>query len=356
MAAPSKNLEFEIISEFYVDDRNYLNGNVNSHKVEFNNKVSTNGKYNEWIKDILLYIEKNIDMNKIDFIITVSFPFFTLEVGHQLKKLYPNTKWFIYELDPYTHNHLFSNYHLLFLRRLIKEYKYFYKSDKILLTHELYDTYNQYFLFDRIKFKFENIGIPLLKIEDIDKSPSPIKKNEPFNIVYTGSIYIKYRNPNYFLRAFALIKEKIPFKIHMFGPSEEEIDSEIKLLLGNSLIIHGRVSKEDVNSFINQADVLVNIGNALNNQLPSKVLEYIGTGKPIINFYSIEDDTSNKYLKKYPEKILINVNDNFEDTTLKIINFLNGLYSNEVNLKNLKKDYEYYLKETVIQRFYESLE
>ena len=48
------------------------------------------------------------------------------------------------------------------------------------------------------------------------------------------------------------------------------------------------------------SDILVNIGNATKYQLPSKLVEYVSTGKPILNITSILDDSSDAFLSSYP--------------------------------------------------------
>ena len=46
--------------------------------------------------------------------------------------------------------------------------------------------------------------------------------------------------------------------------------------------------------------MLVNIGNSVDNFMPSKIFEYISTGKPIINVYKIPECPTLKYLAEYP--------------------------------------------------------
>ena len=48
------------------------------------------------------------------------------------------------------------------------------------------------------------------------------------------------------------------------------------------------------------ADVLINIGNSVPVHMPSKTLEYINTGKPMVNFYKFADCPTLYYTKRYP--------------------------------------------------------
>ena len=51
---------------------------------------------------------------------------------------------------------------------------------------------------------------------------------------------------------------------------------------------------------MNSADVLVNNGNLIPNQMPSKLLDYIATGKPIICISEFEPCNMEPYWSRYP--------------------------------------------------------
>ena len=49
-----------------------------------------------------------------------------------------------------------------------------------------------------------------------------------------------------------------------------------------------------------QAGCLVNIGNATEHQLPSKLAEYAASGRPILNLEGSDADTSRAFLAGHP--------------------------------------------------------
>ncbi len=57
--------------------------------------------------------------------------------------------------------------------------------------------------------------------------------------------------------------------------------------------------KEKADAAVYGAQVLINIGNQTAYQLPSKILQYVASGRPILNFYSIDNDSSKNFLKPY---------------------------------------------------------
>ncbi len=54
---------------------------------------------------------------------------------------------------------------------------------------------------------------------------------------------------------------------------------------GGRIIKHGLVDTNEIKTVLADADILVNVGNAVAEVKPSKTFEYISTGKPIVNFY-----------------------------------------------------------------------
>lgn len=72
--------------------------------------------------------------------------------------------------------------------------------------------------------------------------------------------------------------------------------------------------------YLDNADVLLSIGNKESPMAPSKIYEYISTGKPIIHFYTWDKDPCIEPLKKYGNAILINENKDFDIHLL--LNFL----------------------------------
>ena len=49
----------------------------------------------------------------------------------------------------------------------------------------------------------------------------------------------------------------------------------------------------------------MNLGNAVSNQIPSKLFEYFGTGKPILHLSPRADDAVLPYLQRYPLALVL---------------------------------------------------
>ena len=107
---------------------------------------------------------------------------------------------------------------------------------------------------------------------------------------------------------------------------------------------------------MNNADVLVNLGNECTNQTPSKVFDYIGRCKHIVNFYSLDEDTSKYYLEKYPYKINIKNKKTVDEIDLNnYIDFIYNSRKEKIDINSIKNSYEYLSAEKIAEEFMDIL-
>lgn len=292
---------------------------------------------------------------KIDKLITVSLPFVTNIIGYKVKKKLPNIEWIAYELDPFT-----DNYTLRSDKELRKklELKLFYLADKIISTEGIVEENNlHYFRKDYLK-KTSTIPLPNLTNNIRDRNNCSVEFNEDrINIVFTGYFYgSTIRSPEYMLRFLKKLDNK-DIVVHIFGGGCNELLREYKVFFGARLKLYGPTEKEICDIVINNANLLLNIGNNIPNQTPSKVFEYIGTGKPIINFYYIDNDTSLKYLNKYPLSYNIKINSEINEITLKNFNNFCLTKKNErLNWDDISKNMGELTSEIVVKKIIEIVE
>ena len=122
-----------------------------------------------------------------------------------------------------------------------------------------------------------------------------------------GSLFSeKIRSPKYFYELINQIDERFHFHIICNRMTEQN-----KYLYETTVVQKERVTwyydlpLDECLGIMRHADILINLGNKSINQTPSKVFDYIGSGRPIVNIYSLTDDTSKYYLEKYPCKLNI---------------------------------------------------
>lgn len=102
------------------------------------------------------------------------------------------------------------------------------------------------------------------------------------NLVYVGGFHKGIREPGAMLSFFTELAERYPnsFELNIYGPSNG-CDFSI---CNPPLHYHGSVSRDRAIDLIKSADCLVNIDNKNCLMVPSKLVEYVATGRPIINF------------------------------------------------------------------------
>lgn len=128
--------------------------------------------------------------------------------------------------------------------------------------------------------------------------------DDGINLAFTGVVDNVIRNPQSVLDLF-LNNEFPNVKIHFYamGNASGKIEEASKRC--SSIEYHGKVDSLYAHNVITEANILVSIGNSVADQFPSKIFEYMSTGKPIIHFYQIEDDPAIAVLKKYPLSLCV---------------------------------------------------
>lgn len=120
------------------------------------------------------------------------------------------------------------------------------------------------------------------------------------NLLYCGTIYedCTVRDPSHLLRMIDHLDEH--FAIWFVGTGCKELGDSINLNTKAELHFLNPQSHETVIGLMENADVLINIANNIPVYTPSKLIEYISTGKPILNFYQQDNDPTLPYIDKYP--------------------------------------------------------
>lgn len=125
-------------------------------------------------------------------------------------------------------------------------------------------------------------------------------------LAYIGSLVGKIREPD---RLLEIIRAAVRLQPDLKGTLELHFFGDVSMCGTNferygdireMCVFRGMVARNVVPRAMADADILVNIGNATNYQLPSKIVEYIYSGKPIINICSIPDDSSADALDGHP--------------------------------------------------------
>jgi len=267
----------------------------------FNKEKQTAG----WLeKTVLSKCLELHNKNNYDAVLSISHPFKAHYVANSFIQNIPKPiRWFMFEFDPFSYNEHINKSARKRKKLFEDEFNMFQKCDKVFLTPELYDFYKKT-PFNKFLDKF--ISVPFANMQPIEygKIEKGIKFNpQKVNCIFAGRLYNDIRNPNYALKLFSKLEDKIHFSM-LTDYNREEI-------FRNFAASHDKISLYPLQSpeiaidALMNSDILVNIGNTVEFQIPGKIFEYMSTGKPIVHFSKLPEDPALKYLQKYPRVLII---------------------------------------------------
>ena len=228
----------------------------------------------------------------------------------------------LYELDSITNNsdNLFGIKRFLKYRSSNIERKLYRNAGLIIhmRSHKEYYEAKKYKQFAE-KSVFADIPGLVLAKKDVSKA-----KRSRILICYTGALNSKIRSPKYALSLFKKASEEVDLRIDFYsrGDCSFLINSSE---YGNIASNKGYVPSEKVPEILASADFLLNIGNCFSGKvtsLPSKTIEYISTGRPIIHIDGGANDTAKAYIERYGNSLIVSQEDPFELNVRKIIAFV----------------------------------
>jgi len=261
----------------------------------------------------------NIDY---DLIVSVSLPFSSHIAAYILNKK-NKKKWIMDVGDPYTLKKDAPENNTILYGYLNRYYenKFYSLASKIIFTHEdAMSSHIDYFDIDKEK---TFIGNPISNFkEDLFSRSLEYNYNSlPIKFGYFGVFTKGVRSPKNFMTYF---KDTEDIQLHWYVND----DSKNQISIHNNdldSIFHSLVSRDEALKLMTDSfHCLVSIGNLNTTQLPSKVIEYISTGKPVIHFCEIENDPVKNISKDFNNLFIVSETTNRED----LLNQLNSFYKN----------------------------
>ncbi len=243
-------------------------------------------------------IEKACGEDKYDAVIGVSIPYY---VANAVAKARISTRKCHLQLDPYTYNVNLSS--LLRKKRWKIERAVCKRMDVIWAGSYCYrELLEQVIGQDtKLRGKVVEVELPGLVYTEQEEEQQRFADDGKIHFVFLGQFYREIRTPSFLLQTFRQLPEN--YVLHIVGGGCQDILDAYQEKMGGRLVLHGWVSKQEATQLMQKADFLVNVNNTIHNQLSSKLFEYIGTGKPIVNVCTASDCLSLKYMVNYPYAI-----------------------------------------------------
>jgi len=257
-----------------------------------------------WI--FTVYKNKTKISKDFDSVISVSLPF-TSHVCASIIVKELETKWVMDIGDPFTlkvqspeNNKILYS----FLNRFIEK-KYYTKADQIFFTHqEALDLHQKTFKTEPSKLK---IGHPIFEIlnENILLSREYNYNKLPIKVGYFGIFTDKIREPFNYINYIA---NNLGSEFnHYWYINEESKKYFTSFQTQDNHFFEQLIPRDEaIKKMINNFHLLLSIGNTNKYQLPSKVIEYISLGKPVIHFAEIPSDPMYRFEKLFANLKIIN--------------------------------------------------
>ena len=212
---------------------------------------------------------------KIDAILTVCSPFPAHQAGVDFKQAHPDVRFCAYTVDPFAASDRIIPFFRKFDDLVKQEREVSSKADCLLLSEEALNTRND--IYGAIETK---VALPYLLPQSVTAEGGLFDK-EHIHCVYAGSFYKDIRNPEYMLKVFSALTDK-KIVLHLYSAGCAEIVNSYGMC--KNILSNGYVSQEELKRVYASCDILIGVGNKLNDFLPSKTYEYLSWRKPIVSF------------------------------------------------------------------------
>lgn len=293
----------------------------------------------EKIADRIVALQKQ---NHYVAVIAVMNPPETAEAVYRAKLKNRDIHYILYEIDPNSNRYkeptdLLGRY--LMKKAMRWERKVYEQAAFVIhmISHKAH--YTQPF-FDRFEAKAQFLDIPGLNTACFEEDN---RHSVPGSFLYAGAFYPGLRAPNQMIAYMAAYFSGNKGYLDIYtGRMQNELH---RLIAGSgaeaAIKVHDTVEKSELHQIMHAHRVLVSVGNKQSDFLPSKTLDYIGTNKQIIHFYSDENDTSLPYLKRYGKCLLIKDDTPIPEAVEKISSFVKNENQESWREGDLKSAFEH---------------
>lgn len=233
-----------------------------------------------------------LENDSFDALITVSLPFTDHLLGLKVKRRFPDLFWLADIGDPFSFQAKAPNNSWLYSRKNLRlEKQVLWSANAVTVTTEATkEKYSRHFGAAIL----EKVSVIPPVFKPCLHTPSPgLATGQSLTLGYFGALYVATRTPDVLLYFLAQIQRLRPaftkrLSVHFWGEIFPEFYAQLS---GNpQLHLHGLQSREAAWAAMKSVDILLNIGNTTDFQLPSKAVEYLAVGKPILNISYVAGD------------------------------------------------------------------
>ena len=301
-----------------------------------------------WARKAEVKIKSLIQENHYDVCISVSLPMSSHLATYDALEG-QNIPWKIDIGDPFVHHDINPRNNLLLHSTKNRELEknIFYACDEIHVTnHALMNFYQKV---------YPSIGGKLHVTSHVH---SPLPKNNEHRsqnpkllLGYFGSFYNHVREPDLIIKFIQTLNQLgRETELHIYGNTSSNNKLKISSKNGScKVLFFESVKRSQVVAQMRTMDVLINIDNNSEMQLPSKIADYLISGRPIIQLGHSEGGPFENFCQEFAKPLILNSNQSFENSA--IMQFLDKAQHTEVDARCIQKFLEDYSMEKIAAAF-----
>ena len=256
-------------------------------------------------------------IHEYDVVVATCAPYYPLKIASEISDKKPVI---FYKIDPISTAPVIRNYNKdTQLVTIENEIAWDACASRIITTDVIFKYYNQ------LPTKVNADKVVLLNYPNIVERNLSNEDNNivatfdktKVNLCFIGKFYSDVRNPQYLLNLMEQLRGT-NIVLHIIGSMGDCTDM-IKASMANgatNVVYHGIVPPSVADDIMLQADVLLHVGNSEDAYMPSKILDYISSGKPILNICKIPTCPTLPLMERYPLGMTVNESDEITEELL----------------------------------------
>lgn len=183
-----------------------------------------------------------------------------------------------------------------------------------------------------------SVGFPMIEEHKQGDTHIVCTESRKIKLLFCGWMYSDIRSPKYFLDIVSRLDER--FCVYFMGKECEKLRERFDFETKAEIVTLPQQPYQTAIDAMFDADILINIGNSVPVHMPSKTLEYINTGKPIVNFYKFEECPTKYYTDRYPLCLnLFEGDENIGTVTGKFVDFCLETKGQTVEREYIEKEF-----------------
>ncbi|TCI25135.1 hypothetical protein EVJ32_11580 [Exiguobacterium sp. SH5S4] len=248
------------------------------------------------------FLYKKIEPDKYDVVISIGLPFYIHLITSLKIKKKKETMFIGDWSDPFygIKDISLAFYFKKIQKNICNKFDY-----NIIPTEKSRDYFREYSPENQIKVIPQGFNFKKTLLCNYEKNSVP-------TFGYAGIFYKKIRNPKFFLEYLTSLDRDFKFIIYtnLHGEMYEDVLIEYKKKLGAKLQLEEMIEREDCIKELSKMDFLINFENGNTEQIPSKIIDYKLSQRPIMSFKHdlIPEQTIHAFLNgDYSEELEVDI-------------------------------------------------